>query len=44
MKLIIISGTTSTGKTTLARKLSKELGIRVFSRDEYKERGICRVT
>jgi deoxyadenosine/deoxycytidine kinase len=38
MKLIIISGNTSTGKTTLARKLAKDLDIPVFWKDEYKER------
>jgi cytidylate kinase len=37
MKLIIIEGSTSTGKSTLARRLSKDLGISAFLRDDYKE-------
>lgn len=38
MKLIIVSGMSSTGKTTLANKLSKDLKIPVFHKDDYKER------
>lgn len=37
MKLIIIEGPSSTGKSTLARKLSKDLKIPAFLRDDYKE-------
>jgi adenylate kinase family enzyme len=37
MKLIIINGTTSTGKSTLAGKLAKDLGIKAYLRDVYKE-------
>lgn len=38
MKLVIIEGPSSTGKSTLARKLSKDLKIPAFLRDDYKER------
>jgi len=37
MKLILINGTTSTGKSTLARKLAKDLNIIAYLRDDYKE-------
>lgn len=37
MKLIIIEGPTSTGKSTLARKLSRDLNISTFLRDDFKE-------
>jgi predicted kinase len=37
MYLLIIQGATSTGKTTLASRLSNELGIPVLLRDKYKE-------
>lgn len=37
MKLIIISGPSTTGKTTLARRLSKDLDIPTFQKDEFKE-------
>jgi shikimate kinase len=38
MNLIIISGATSTGKSTLARKLSRDLNVHSFLRDEFKEK------
>lgn len=38
MKLVIIGGTTSTGKSTLARRLAKDLGFSLFLKDDYKER------
>lgn len=38
MKLVIVSGTTSTGKTTIARKLAKDLRMESFLRDDYKEK------
>jgi adenylate kinase family enzyme len=37
MKLIIVEGSTSTGKSTLARRLAKDLAITAFLRDDYKE-------
>ncbi|HEX7633339.1 MAG TPA: AAA family ATPase [Candidatus Saccharimonadales bacterium] len=37
MNLIIVSGATSTGKSTLARKLAKDLKIPLFLRDDFKE-------
>lgn len=37
MKLIIIEGATSTGKTALARHLAKDLKVRLFLKDAYKE-------
>jgi predicted kinase len=37
MKLVVISGTTSTGKTTVGRKLAKDLGFQTFLKDDYKE-------
>lgn len=37
MKLVIIAGPSTTGKTTLARRLSKDLKIPAFIRDDYKE-------
>ena len=36
MKLIIVEGSEASGKTTLAYKLSKTLGIPVLIKDEYK--------
>lgn len=38
MNLIIVSGATSTGKTTLAKKLSGDLRITAFLRDSFKEK------
>ena len=38
MKLVIIEGPTSTGKSTLARKLAKDLDIAMFLKDDYKEK------
>lgn len=38
MKLVIIEGATSTGKSTLARKLARDLKMKVFLKDDYKER------
>lgn len=37
MQLIIVQGQSGTGKTTMARKLVKELGCAYFLKDEYKE-------
>jgi adenylate kinase family enzyme len=36
MKLIIVRGGGATGKSTLAQKLHKVLGIPVFAKDDYK--------
>ena len=38
MKLIIVEGSTSTGKSTLAQRLSEDLEVPVFKKDSYKER------
>lgn len=38
MNLIIIAGPSSTGKSTLANRLAKDLKIPAFLRDEYKEK------
>ena len=35
--LIIVSGPPSSGKTTLARRVAKELGLPLFARDDIKE-------
>jgi predicted kinase len=35
--LIIVSGFSCTGKTTLARKIGKEFSLPVFGRDDFKE-------
>lgn len=43
MKLVIIDGPTATGKTTLARKLAKDLNIATFLKDDYKEREFDRL-
>jgi predicted kinase len=37
MKLIVVGGQSGTGKTTLARRLAKDLGYELFLKDEYKE-------
>lgn len=37
MKLVIVYGGGATGKTTLAHRLSKDLGFSSFLKDEYKE-------
>jgi RNase adaptor protein for sRNA GlmZ degradation len=37
-KLVLVHGDTSTGKTTLAKKLSEDLALPSFIKDEYKER------
>jgi len=38
MRLIIIHGATSTGKTTLAKKLAADIGVTPVLKDAYKER------
>jgi predicted kinase len=38
MQLIIVQGKTATGKTHLANRLSKDLGIAAFIKDGYKEK------
>ena len=38
VKLVVVDGISGTGKTTVARRLSKELNCAVFSKDLYKER------
>lgn len=38
MNLIVIAGASTTGKSTLANRLSKDLDIPSFQRDAYKER------
>jgi len=38
MKLIIIQGAPCTGKTTLTKRLAKDLGCDFFSKDGYKEK------
>ena len=35
--LIIVSGSPGAGKTTLARRIAKELGLPLFARDDIKE-------
>jgi predicted kinase len=37
MQIIIVSGTTSTGKTSIARKISSEFKLKILSKDEIKE-------
>lgn len=37
MKLVVVEGLVGTGKTTVARRLSKELNCAVFTKDSYKE-------
>jgi predicted kinase len=36
-KLIIVNGLPASGKSTLAARLSKELGLPMFSKDQFKE-------
>jgi len=38
MSILLVNGQTSTGKTTLARELAKELGCARVAKDEYKEK------
>jgi predicted kinase len=38
MRLIIVSGATATGKTTLAQKIADNLGYVLYSKDTIKER------
>lgn len=37
MQVVIVSGTTSTGKTAIARKIAKQLGYELLSKDNHKE-------
>jgi predicted kinase len=38
MNLVLVGGQTSTGKTTISRRLGEDLGIRLCLKDDYKER------
>lgn len=37
MQAILVNGPSATGKTTLARRISKETGLKLISKDELKE-------